>query len=413
MSRAASTVLCTGATSFVGSHLMAHLLQRGHRLLLPVRGQGQLSPTARIDALLRWHGVTPSNGQIRVVEAQIAEPRLGLDAQAYDALATELDEVLHCASETSFVDEDARRCELANVRGTANVVQLARDGGCKRFHHMSTAYVAGRVEGPCAEVMSAPEAFNNAYEATKNEAERLVSEQSCPTVIYRPSIIYGDSRTGRTLRFNALYYPMKTLHYLAGVFRKDLATRNGKYSARMGVHGRPDGRLHMPLRVEHDPRGHFDIVPIDHVVEMTAAIWESGQSGIFHIAADQSAAHLDRLLAHIGRYLAVDGLEAVAPESFQQRPHSALERLFDTYIEVYKPFTRDLRRFDMRRAREVVGADARCPELDYDSFARCIDYAIAVDWGARSEPAQAEPAPRPAGTTNKTLSTPAASTEAL
>ena len=57
--------------------------------------------------------------------------------------------------------------------------------------------------------------------------------------VYRPSIVYGDSRTGRSLRFNALYYPVKAALFLRDLYLRTSARRGGE-AAEMGI--RLEGR---------------------------------------------------------------------------------------------------------------------------------------------------------------------------
>lgn len=175
---AMDTILVTGGTGQVGGALVERL--------------AAARPGARVVALSRGPG-----GPDRLAEhvaGDIERDRLGLAPGAFDALAASLVEVYHCAAATRFdLPLDAAR--RANVRGTRNVLALAaRAPRLGRFHHVSTAYVAsGR----------------NSYEISKAEAEAAVRASGLPFTIWRPSVIVGDSRTGRTRTFNVLYYPMR------------------------------------------------------------------------------------------------------------------------------------------------------------------------------------------------------------
>ncbi len=67
--------------------------------------------------------------------------------------------------------------------------------------------------GICPETLTDTRSFFNVYEETKHLAEMAAadccSREGIRLNIFRPSIVYGHSRTGKTLRFNALYYPVK------------------------------------------------------------------------------------------------------------------------------------------------------------------------------------------------------------
>ena len=68
-------------------------------------------------------------------------------------------------------------------------------------------------EVPLAE----PRQFHNTYEAAKAEAESFVWERlsgGLPGTIHRPSMIVGDSKTGKNIRFQVFYY---LADFLAGL----------------------------------------------------------------------------------------------------------------------------------------------------------------------------------------------------
>ena len=117
--------------------------------------------------------------------------------------------------------EELRR---TNVGGTANVLALARaihqDHGLARFSHVSTAYVAGRRQGPVPEdSLTDAYGFANGYELSKYEGELLVREARAdlPISVFRPGMVIGDSRTGAIKTFNTLYFPLRL--YLSGRLR--------------------------------------------------------------------------------------------------------------------------------------------------------------------------------------------------
>src|SRR5260370_25019204 len=67
-----------------------------------------------------------------------------------------------------------------------------------RFVHVSTAYSSGYIEGRIGESLHAePASDPTEYTRTKRAAERRVAESGVPYLIIRPSVVIGDSRTGR------------------------------------------------------------------------------------------------------------------------------------------------------------------------------------------------------------------------
>ena len=103
----------------------------------------------------------------------------------------------------------------ANINNLKGILEFSRLARISFFHYISTAYVAGNSVISCREILSAAKTFTNVYEESKAAAENIISrfceKNSINLSIIRPSIVYGDSHNGRSLKFNALYFPGKIL----------------------------------------------------------------------------------------------------------------------------------------------------------------------------------------------------------
>jgi len=388
-----ATFLVTGATGFLGSHIAGELLRRGYELVLLCRPKGEVSAKARVIRLLSWLGLESRHrSRARVVEGSVDRPRFGLDEKQYERLISEVHDVFHCAADTSFADRHRERIEAANITGAQHVMEFAKAaGGCSFIHHISTAYVAGKREGHCPEAWEETSDFHNVYEETKYGAEQLLlrdcREGGIRLNIYRPSIVYGDSTSGRTFRFNALYYPVKVIHYLQNLYLRDIHENGGKYAAQMGVSLDGDGTLSLPIRVERNPRGILDVIPVDFFVRAVMAIMDlSLDGGIFHIVSDRGTS-LEKIIDFIQRFFRISGIETRPAKSDDEDGGDAktpLEVLVDGYLDVYRPYMMDTRKFDHDRTASLLRAKrVECPELDYPVFERCMRYALATDWGRR------------------------------
>ena len=121
------------------------------------------------------------------------------------------DQIIHCASDTNFSERKRDLVFAANVHSLNGILEFAAHARVKAFHYISTAYVAGINDTLCKETLPAASDFVNVYEESKAQAENIIAsfceKNSIPLTIIRPSIVYGDSRTGRSLKFNALYFP--------------------------------------------------------------------------------------------------------------------------------------------------------------------------------------------------------------
>jgi hypothetical protein len=202
--------------------------------------------------------------------------------------------------------------------------------------------------------------------------------------VYRPSIVYGDSRTGRALRFNAVYFPVKAAVFLRDIYLADIREGDGRKAAELGIGTKEDGRLFMPLRIEAGGEGGLNLVPIDHCVDALMAVMEDGlDGGIYHIANPRPT-RVEAIVDYAERLFDLDGIEVRGPEAFAARPKNPLETLYDSYLEAYRPYMRDRRTFEVKNAAAALERRRLvCPELTYEVFARCMEYAVETDWGAR------------------------------
>jgi nucleoside-diphosphate-sugar epimerase len=381
--------LLTGGTGFLGSHIAVELLRKGYRVTLLARPTNGLTAEARVRRLLDWFGLPEAARRgLRVVEGDITRPGLGIGPAVSPELARETDEIIHCASNTSFSERKRGEVEAVNADGLAHVLAFARASGAYFFHQVSTAFVAGKASGPCPEAPVTARAFHNVYEETKSRGEALAAEAcgeaGLGLTIYRPSIVYGDSRTGRSLLFNAVYFPVRAAVFLKETYEKDIRERGGKRAAEMGVRIGPDGTTHLPLRIATAGQGGINLVPVNFFTEAFLALLEEAPAGgIFHIVNGRTKS-IDDIAEYASRFFRISGIRACAPEEFAALPKNPLEQLYDQYVEAYGPYMKDVRTFETAASGPILGRRGIvCPEFDYGVFSRCMDYAVRTGWGAR------------------------------
>lgn len=365
------------------------LLRRGFSVILLARSLNHLTARARVERLLDWFGLaTTDRAKLTILEGHLDDPNLGLDPSRYEHLAGAVDEIVHCASSTSFSERKRAEIEKANVLNLDTILDLAARGGCSFFHHVSTAYVAGKKSGACAEELVETREFTNVYEETKYRGERIVKERcdgdGIGLNIYRPSIVYGDSRSGRTIRFDGVYYPVKAVSFFKNLYEKDIKERGGERAREMGVTIDGEGRIHLPLRVPAAPSGGINLIPIDFFLRAFMAILDEGPAGaVFHVV-NAKLTTVEDLAGWTRRFFNVEGVRTVPPEEFAKTPKNALELLFDRSIEAYDPYMKDTRVFESARTGAILEKRGiACPVFDYEIFSKCMRYAAEVDWGAR------------------------------
>ena len=377
------TYVLTGATGFLGSHLLAALLQRGDRVVVLGRRSAVASLAARIDALLEWFDLRQRSGQVETAEVDFLKPLCGLDLDRYQALCDQAGTFIHCASDTRFSERNRRESTATNVDSLEQIIGFAKNSNAPWFHYVSTAYAAGITSGHCPEAPVASDRFVNVYEETKARAEKTVAalcdRHFLPYSIIRPAIVYGDSHTGRANCFNALYSPVRSLDYIRNIYLQDIHEQGGRKSAEHGIYQNDSGILHLPLKIAVAHVGTINLIPIDYFVAATLSILAHAQAGAFyHLTSDQPKT-LEDLASYCEAFLKIRGIEVV----YGSIPHTAFnppEALFNHFIEPYLPYLSDARTF-ARSNTDAVTTGRMPPEFTYAVFERCMDYAVREKWG--------------------------------
>ncbi|MDQ3377582.1 MAG: thioester reductase domain-containing protein, partial [Actinomycetota bacterium] len=202
--RDAKNVFLTGATGFLGAFLLDELLSttqaRIHCLVRPRDGE---EPLETIRANLRSYGLGDAalSERVAAVVGDLGEPLLGMSDEDFDALAREVEVVIHAAAAVNLVYPYSA-LKAANVGGTHEVLRLAARHAAKPVHYVSTSGVFPANVGLCEEDVdldSLAGTQENGYGQSKWVAEKLVwesAERGLPVSVYRPGNVSGHSVTG-------------------------------------------------------------------------------------------------------------------------------------------------------------------------------------------------------------------------
>ena len=270
-------IFLTGATGYIGSYLAAGLLEwPGQSLNVLVRASGVDEAEQRLWQALQLHFDFPAfrehlGARIRIFRGDLTSPQFGLSQDDYRALAAGTDSVLHCAASLNRKSE--RSCLNVNLRGTLEVAQLARRAqaahGLRRFSQVSTVAVAGQRSN---ETVLEDQSIDwqrrdyDPYARTKKFCEHMVREllPDVPRLVFRPSIVLGDSRRAETTQFEMV----RAFVFLAGLPVLPL---------------RPDDRI--------------DIVPVDYVADAIVTLHQKArpEHEIYHLSSGESSETYHRL----------------------------------------------------------------------------------------------------------------------
>jgi thioester reductase-like protein len=211
-----STYFITGSTGVVGSALVSALLDRPDaRLRLLIRAPSDEALRERLAALLAFtgHGGAGAEKRVEALRGDTTAPRLGLGDEAYERVARECAHLIHVAGlvRMNLPIEEARASAVTAARNVLELVErCAGNASFAKAELVSTVGVGGRWPGELPErFLVEPRSYHNTYEQAKAEAEALMaeaSERGAPITVHRPSMVVGDSRSGRVRSFQVFYH---------------------------------------------------------------------------------------------------------------------------------------------------------------------------------------------------------------
>ncbi len=205
----------TGFPGFIGERLLPRLLELHPHTEFLCLVQPRFKEQAQ--AALARLGIPPTRAGL--VEGDITVLGLGIEGARRESILARLDCVFHLAAvyDLAVTADFAHR---VNVIGTRNMIAFAKGAvRFSRFHHVSTAYVSGAFEGVFKETdLDRGQTFKNHYESTKFESEKDVVSSGLPFTVYRPGVVWGDSRTGETAKFDGPYSVMGAMEKIPLVF---------------------------------------------------------------------------------------------------------------------------------------------------------------------------------------------------
>lgn len=216
----ANSILVTGATGFLGSHIANELVEAGKKVYLLVRGE---TAQQRIEEIMDNYfgkGLSPN---ITIVNGDMTKKYLGLSKDAFLQLANELDAIVHSAADVRHFG-DREHFEKVNVHGTKNIFELVNYNEHIVFHHISTVGVIqdllaegkwDQLEG--AEEFPAGLELESVYTDTKMKAEKWVLDQlkeGKQVFVYRMGNLsgrYSDGFFQSNINENSFYRMMKLM----------------------------------------------------------------------------------------------------------------------------------------------------------------------------------------------------------
>lgn len=201
---APEAVLLTGATGFLGAHLLHELCCRTTaKIYCLVRTREQGGARQRLQSnFAQYFAYTLASERVHPIVGDLTQPRLGLSPEMFAKLANETDIVVHNGAQLHHVASYVQ-LKAGNVDSTVAMLQLATIGKPKWIHYISTmvAAVDRDNHGSLLEEFprNYPSELASGYAQSKWVSEKLLAEASgrgIGVTIFRPGLISGRSDSG-------------------------------------------------------------------------------------------------------------------------------------------------------------------------------------------------------------------------
>lgn len=354
------TVLITGATGIMGSWILGEALDRGYQPVVLMRDKDLALARERIGAVLDLVERGGDVSRVRIVRGDARFRGFGLDAGLVEELRGTLGAMVHCAACTSFNPRQDEELWATNVGGVANMLHFLAETNIP-LYHVSTAYVAGKRLGRVLETeLDENQEFNNTYEQSKCEAEKLVhaavAKGTVRAAIFRPGILVGGLGHGRITQFLNFYQFLRFIDYASS----------------------PDVDLRGRLRVRGKPEGTKNLVPVDwsaramwHIIETDGP---SGQT--YHLTNPKPITHLS--LQHWATsYL---GLKEIRLVDRLESPYTALEVAANSAFRLYEGYMKGEPEFDVSNTLRALGDALSFPRVGPELYTTMLKFARERRW---------------------------------
>jgi nonribosomal peptide synthetase DhbF len=197
-------IFLTGATGFVGSHLLSTMLRETDaHIACHVRAAGRQSAETRLRQALDRRKLSAcwDERRIEILTGNLGQPALGLDERGTRIVRDECDAIYHCGANVEFLHHYAA-LKPANVDSVLTLLDWTASGRPKRLHYVSTLAVIDKFQsGPVSEQtdLTSWQGLVSGYSQSKwvgDTLARRAQGRGLPVSIYRLSSVTGDRVNG-------------------------------------------------------------------------------------------------------------------------------------------------------------------------------------------------------------------------
>jgi thioester reductase-like protein len=368
----------TGGTGLVGKNLLPRILNKfpNSTITLLTRGEDEGEAAERVRAIAQSieveEHILDATKRIDGMLGDVGLDHCGLNAEQLERVVKETTHIIHGAATIRFdhpIDE-ARAINCGGTRRLLAIAHMCADRGkLERFVYLGSSSVSGQRGGYIYEdELEMGQKFFNTYEQSKNESERIVRNNfdKIPCTVFRPSIIIGDSRTGKTSTFNVIYIPLRLV-------QKGMLTY---------VPGTPDTLM--------------DLVPIDWVDDAMVHIMSKEESigKVLHITAGKKrAARLDEVVVAAVNYFDKHTplkhprtMEFISKAEYDNRRAAmrGREDALMSQLDTLLPYVTVNRLFDSANADKLLDGSGIELPLFKNYSDKIFGYCVETNWGKNS-----------------------------
>lgn len=349
----------TGITGLVGAGFATNLLRNNpeYTIVSLCRGFGNKSGLERTKEIIKEQCEMDGKNDAEELLSRIEIVEGTLEKFPSDEMMAKgpYDTFFHCAASVNLGKDPDKKTYNINFYGTKSALSLAKQLGLKTFHYVGTAYVAGKTDGVVMEDSMPATDWNNSYERSKFDSEKLVRESGFDYTIYRPSIIVGRLSDGVIRKPLAFY---RILEFLARV------KINGCKKAGLPL----NGPFNKEFRLVAGTSDKIYFVPQDYVQQTIAKLFVLPVCNKTYHLTGMSPVSTQMIATAVCETLKTTGLGIVGEVENPSKEEKLVQRMLEDLL----PYFQSNITFDNSNVIEALGKEVLEWKLDLDFLRKMV-----------------------------------------
>jgi amino acid adenylation domain-containing protein/thioester reductase-like protein len=353
-------ILLTGATGYLGSHILHDLLKTSFANIYCMTRDGNQHRLFEILQNYFGNDIQEYKNRIIMIKGDFQIKEFGMSTKDKEVLSKRINSIIHCGAEVRHYG-DLDHFDYVNIGSTRYLLALAQEKNIK-FHYISTLGVVEdlAIEGKLNQYLHDPLSsdritLENVYSNSKFESEKMIYKAITEGVnasIYRMGNLVCNSINGKfqiNINDNAFYRMLKAM---------------------------------ILLRRAPRVNWYVDLTPVDYASStLVKLIFSDSQPQIFHICNDIQIHYTDIIkgFKKFGYDIELMELNEYSEWLFDQSLKDE-EGLRLAILQLEGDGAKDSPFYFSNRLTKESSQNVICPKIDQDFFNKMIDYAISVNY---------------------------------